>query len=550
MSTLPESLQGLSPTEAQAVLEQAVIAETKKKLSRSVYDFITMFVKIEERREIDLDSMTDEDWERLEDGTAIPFRLWPAQVDALKKILANRLAIVLKARQLGLTWLALAIAAWCLLFRPGYSVVALSKKETDTKELVRRLDFIFRHLPKWMIRTKEKKEQMKGWRGPVFEKGAMVFTVHHPGAENSTFQSFTSAQDSARSFTANLVILDEWAYQQYAEEIWDSAYPIINRPGGGRIIGLSSGRRGTFFEKMWNGAKAGLNSFMPIFLPWWSDPSRDREWYERTKRDMPNTYKREYPAKEADAFSVGEGAFFEEWDEEIHVPLEHWEPPNDPRYKIVGAYDPGFSQACFKWYAICPNGRMICFREYYPSRVTDPDQAQEIVRRSVYKDGTPFKFAYIMADTSAWTPARDTGESTAEVFARYGVIMTQADRHLETGWRRLHQWLKPIPKKDGTGKTAFLVFTRDCKNTIATYPACEQAKENPEDISKDTPHDGQDVDRYIVMSRPEPTEIKKTALDELAEKGGKDSPEYQLHKEVVTGEIEGHEIDPDELLDM
>lgn len=541
---LPAALHGLSREEAQAVLEQAVIVEVKKKLSRSIYDFISMFVKIEER------DATEETAEITDDGIAVPFCLWPGQVQALRTVLQNRLSIVLKARQLGLTWLALAIASWGLVFRPGYSVVALSKKEIpDAKELVRRMRFILRHLPKWLIRQKGKKEDMTGWSGPVWEAGALTVTIQHPGREPSTFQSFSAAPDSGRSFTANLVILDEWAYQQYAEEIWDSAFPIINRPDGGRVIGLSSGKKGTFFEEIWTSALTGTNSFKPIFLNVWTDPRRDRKWFEETKRNMPNTWRREYPEKWQDAFTAGEEAFFQEWDEKIHVPLQHWEPPNDPGYKIIGAYDPGFSRSCFKWYAISPNGRIVCFREYYPSRVIDPDQAEEILRRSTYEDGAPFVFDYIVADTNAWVPSRDTGKSTAEIFAEYGIYLQQASRALETGWRRLHQWLKPIPTKTGEGLTALLVFTRDCKNTIATYPACEESETNPEDISKKTEHHCQDCDRYIVMSRPEPAVIKKSKIDELAEEWGKDSPEYKLYREWVEDEIE-HEVDPDELIDM
>lgn len=47
-----------------------------------------------------------------------PFRLWPMQEQALRQLHAHRLNIILKARQLGITWLALSVAAWTVaLFR-------------------------------------------------------------------------------------------------------------------------------------------------------------------------------------------------------------------------------------------------------------------------------------------------------------------------------------------------------------------------------------------------------------------------------------------------
>ena len=61
-----------------------------------------------------------------------PFAMWPKQAWALSQLLKNRLSIILKARQLGLTWLVLAYAVWRLLHNPGYQVVALSKKRRRT----------------------------------------------------------------------------------------------------------------------------------------------------------------------------------------------------------------------------------------------------------------------------------------------------------------------------------------------------------------------------------------------------------------------------------
>jgi hypothetical protein len=458
-------------------------------------------------------------------GIVTKLVMWAGQRTTIAAFLIHRLIIILKARQLGLTWLALSYAVWRMLFNPGFTVVGLSRGDKEAMELVDRMEFILKYLPEWMVR--EKKEAPPGWNGLTYEKTAHEVVIFHPGAEAANFQAMASSADSGRSFTANLVLIDEWAFQQFAEEIWTAAYPTINRPTGGQVIGLSSGKRNTWFEFVWNSARAGINSFFAIFLPWWTDPRRTKEWYEDTKRNLPNTYRQEYPATEADAFTVGAGAFFEEWNEEVHVPAKRWEPPNHPRWLIAGSYDPGFSShACFKWYAISPDGWCRCFREYYPHRVIDKDQAAEILRRSVYyeDENKPMKFDYIVADSDAWTPARDSGKSTADVFSDYGLYMSQATKDLENGWRRLHEWLNPYDGPDGN-KTAFLTFTGDCANTIRTYPSCEQSKTNPEDIASTSEHHPQDVDRYFVMSRPEPAKEPKKKLqgmyteDELEDMG-------------------------------
>lgn len=435
-------------------------------------------------------------------GVVIPFKLWEGQKESLELMFRERLIIILKARQLGFTWLSLAYALTKMLFTPGFLTVGLSKREDpDAKELVRKMKFMLRHIPDWIIREKGDKDS-KGWKGMKWYDTSLTITIEHPDDEPSVFQSMTSSPESGRSFTANLVVLDEWAFQEYARDIWDAAYPTINRPTGGQVIGLSTAKRGTLFEEVWKQAYAGENNFAPIFLPWYTDPRRTQEWYEQAKIDLPNSYKREYPNNPEEAFSVGAGAFFPEWDLDVHVlPERGWYPPE--YCQLYGAYDSGYgSRACFKWYAVFPDGRTVCYREYYPHQITDDVQVEHIVKMSKDLKGNPERLKMVYADPSCWNKQSGSGQSTAEVFLRGGVRMVPADNDLSNGWRRLHQWLKPR----GEDKTPLLRFTWNCPNTIKTYPSCEQSKTNPEDISKTSEHHPQDVDRYFVMGRPRPKE--------------------------------------------
>ena len=71
-------------------------------------------------------------------GVAVPFALWDGQREALQELAAHKLNIILKARQLGITWLVLAYAVHLLLKTPGATVIAISRTEEEAKELVRR----------------------------------------------------------------------------------------------------------------------------------------------------------------------------------------------------------------------------------------------------------------------------------------------------------------------------------------------------------------------------------------------------------------------------
>lgn len=236
---------------------------------------------------------------RIEDqdsGQAIPFDLWPAQVEALDAFEMYRLVCVLKARQLGLTWLALAYSVRQMLKRP-YRVTALSKGLDESKELVRRATFILSHLPSWVVVRGKPVGEVPGWEGTTER-----ITITHPKGAQSFFNSFSAGPDSGRTFTSSLVLIDEWAFQDYARQIWSAAYPTINRPGGGKVIGLSSGQQGSLHEEIFLNAQRAQNSFYPLFLSVWSDPRRTPEWYAQTKRDMPDTWPGEYPEVYEDAF--------------------------------------------------------------------------------------------------------------------------------------------------------------------------------------------------------------------------------------------------------
>jgi hypothetical protein len=69
-------------------------------------------------------------------GTWVPFRLWPEQRRVAGLLQANRLVVVLKARQLGLTWLVVAFALWLMLFHPIATVLLFSHRDDEAVDLL------------------------------------------------------------------------------------------------------------------------------------------------------------------------------------------------------------------------------------------------------------------------------------------------------------------------------------------------------------------------------------------------------------------------------
>ena len=428
---------------------------------RSCLHFIRQYVKIEDRDA---------------PGLSVPFELWPRQEDALQSFLDNRLIISLKARQLGLTWLALSYALWRMLFTSGYYVVAISKREDpDVKELVRRMKFSLRHLPDWMIQQKSSKGQIntttKTWDG-----GILSISIEHPQNEPSVFQSMTAAPDSGRSFTANLVILDEWAFHPYAEEIWSAAYPTINRPTGGQVIGLSTMARATLFEEIWRTAGLKENSFKQVFLPWNTDPRRCATWREATKRDLPATWRQEYPETEEEAMSAGADTALPEFSRQVHVCTPFLIPDWWERWI---AHDPGYNNP-FAWYwlAVNPDGIVYVYREYTQNYgPTEPkifysDQAAKVRALSTKdeKTGELENINYVVAGRDAFAKSRETGKTYVDYYREGGIPWgfnePNTDRRLRLGtW---HEYLKPFSHPEKT--TAKLQIFGTCTALIETLP--------------------------------------------------------------------------------
>ncbi|MEG1012297.1 MAG: hypothetical protein RSE54_10560 [Ruthenibacterium sp.] len=367
----------------------------------------------------------------------IPLKLWDGQRNALLSIVMHRLNAILKARQLGITWLVLCEASRLLLCWSGRTVVALSRTEDEAKELVRRLAVIFRYMPELIA---EDKNVPPGWCGPVFFAKTMDLTVTFPGEPESTFKAFPSSPNSGRSFTADLVILDEWAFQQWAEEIWKALFPVVNRTTGGRVIGLSTIERGTLFEEIFTNPDNGFNK---IFLPWNTDPTRDKAWYMRTLAAMgEDKTLQEYPATVEEALTVPGGAFFPEVKKETHereIEDAFWRLPVS-RYACV---DYGLDMFSVHWVAVNSAGKARVYREFDSANLTI-GQACDAFRTQCAEE----RIASVLAPPDLWNREQVNGRSRAQLFSDGGMTLVKTSNDFAAGCAGLKSWLLPIKGED------------------------------------------------------------------------------------------------------
>lgn len=214
---------------------------------------------------------------------------------------------------------------------------------------------------------------------------------------------------------------------------------------------------------------------------------------------------------------VSEGQAFSDWRETLdnkpwHVveelPRIKGVPITElPWVEIVRSLDWGYSATgnpglCL-WFACLPDGTAVCFKEYYFKETLPGDVAEEIKRQSA-----GMKVRYTVADPAMFR--EHTGESLAETFNRHGVPLIDGDNERESGWVRMHAWLRETVN-DGVLERPRLQFYRGAMGdgapkAIKTIPEMVVDPKRPQDIeTRNVEDEAADCVRYFVMSRPAPS---------------------------------------------
>lgn len=195
----------------------------------------------------------------------IPFDLWPAQAELLAELPEHQRVVILKARQLGITWLVLGYALHLLVFFPVATVLLFSKRDDEAVELITRLTGMHARLPAWM-------------------RERVTVSNDHTWQVSTGSQAMGFPTTGGDSYTASLVIADEFDLVPDQGRLLGQIEPTID--AGGQLILLSrvdKSRPNSDFQRTYAGARAGKSDWHPVFLPWSARPERDQAWYDARK---------------------------------------------------------------------------------------------------------------------------------------------------------------------------------------------------------------------------------------------------------------------------
>ena len=214
-------------------------------------------------------------------------RLWPGQRAALRFARDHEKAIILKARQLGITWSMALQALHFAMTSPAQTCLILSVGERESAVVLRRIRRLYLSLPTPI------RQAFPCVRGL---DGGERFEIGHPEGPG-TIVSLPGS--GGRSETAQLLILDEGAHWEKSEERLAAVLPTAGDVGRIVLFSTANGAHGTFWE-MWYGH--GRDQWPGLFLDAVQRPDRDMAWVRRERADLGEKGPQEYPMDPTEAF--------------------------------------------------------------------------------------------------------------------------------------------------------------------------------------------------------------------------------------------------------
>lgn len=209
-------------------------------------------------------------------------------------------------------------------------------------------------------------------------------------------------------------------------------------------------------------------------------------------------------------WDIYEGQFFEEFaDRPEHYVDRQWthviEPFEIPDgWRIYRSFDWGYAKpfSC-AWWAVDYDGVVYRILELYGCTDTPNEGVKwtpERVFAEIHRIETEHRWLrgktiQGVADPAIWDA--ETGESIADVAARYRVYFDKGDHARLPGWMQVHYRLY----FDDNGYPMMYVF-KNCKAFIRTMPLLQYDEHRVEDLDTDGEDHVADEVRYFLMTRP------------------------------------------------
>lgn len=272
-------------------------------------------------------------------------RSWRWQRWVAERVLAVPRIIILKGRQIGVTWVLLAVDVAEAILRPGTVSLLYRQREDEAIDNLRRWWTLYQSLPEHLKFGTEVVTPAQGGR-----PGSSGIVLRHPDGQLSEIVPMTSAAASGHGRTVRRILLDEGAYIEKLAEIGAAVEPAAGKAAIG-IVSTAKGRsnletgEGNEFHRRWIDAEE--SGYTAVFLPYDVHPDRDEVWYENAPevRSLRVHQRQEqFPRDEHEAFALSDALYFDpddliEYRKRVRLPLYRFDfvEPKDRSKLVLGA---------------------------------------------------------------------------------------------------------------------------------------------------------------------------------------------------------------------
>lgn len=237
---------------------------------------------------------------------------WNWQREVLDTLRSEQKTIILKARQLGITWLCAGLQLAEALTRPGTLHLIYRQKEDDAAEIIERIWQMFTTLPEHL------KMGVRVLTPRTGHHPFLAIELEHPDGRVSRLLGMASTSASGHGHTAASVLLDEAARIEKLREIWKAITPVVGTKGRVYVVSTANGMsdpsgEGNFYHRLW--VTAEEKGLQQLFLGWDKHPERDQEWYENSieVRSLDTRERAEqYPSSANEAFALTADIYFDQ----------------------------------------------------------------------------------------------------------------------------------------------------------------------------------------------------------------------------------------------
>ena len=187
------------------------------------------------------------------------------QDDVITNFNKNKNNIVLKSRQMGISVITSGYVCWKLLFSTDERILVVANDGNGARRFLASVKQFMDYLPKFLIPD------------VILTNNTQQIVL----SNGSFCKAVASGKNAGRGETLTLLILDETAFIENAEEIWMAAKLALSAESAKCIMISTPFGTGNLYHSTWTGSRKGENNFVRSEVHWTQHPVYSKGMEER-----------------------------------------------------------------------------------------------------------------------------------------------------------------------------------------------------------------------------------------------------------------------------